>query len=128
MLKITAEISSLKLKDLVVKGMLEKKAEDITVMDMRKLENSVADFFVLCSANSDTQVGAIADSIEEEVSKNSKQNPWHREGTKEKEWVLLDYVNVVAHVFRFSKREFYGLENVWGDAIIEKVREESVSE
>jgi len=128
MSKKVADISSAELKNLVVLGMQEKKAEDVIVLDLREIENAVTDFFVLCSANSDTQVGAIADAIEEEVHKKAHQNPWHSEGKKEREWVLIDYVNVVAHIFRSSKREFYGLENIWGDAKIERISEKSMSE
>lgn len=120
----TTEISSEELKDIIVAGMQEKKAEDIVVLDLRKLPNAVSDFFVLSSGNSDTQVGAIADSVEEEVYKTIGQNPWNFEGKKEQEWVLIDYVDVVAHVFRWSKREFYNLENVWGDAVVTKINEE----
>lgn len=102
--------------DWVVQGMLEKKAFDIVVMDMKGVKNAVADFFIICSGNSDTQVDAIADSIEEQVFKNSKQNPWKREGKQNKEWIITDYVDVVAHVFKKDKRVFYALEELWGDA------------
>jgi len=121
------EIVSTELKDLVIKGMQEKKAEDIVVLDLRKLKNAVAEFFVICSANSDPQVAAIADSIEAEVHKITKQHPWHSEGKKEREWVLTDYVTVVAHTFKRAKREFFGLENLWGDAEITRIEEESIN-
>ena len=107
-----------KLSRVVVKGMQEKKASDILVMDLRLVKNAVADFFVICSGNSDKQIAAIADSVDEVVFKNLKENPWHSEGKKNKEWMLLDYVNVVAHVFKKDKREFYALEKLWGDAEI----------
>ena len=85
------------LTDLVVKGMLEKKAHDITVMDLQNVKNAVADYFVLCTANSDTQADAIADSIEKEVFVGSKENAWQKEGKQNREWILIDYVSVVAH-------------------------------
>ena len=107
-----------KLSDIIVKGMQEKKAMDIVVLDLRKVKNAVADFFVLCSGNSDKQLDAIADSIDAEVFKELKENPWHIEGKNNKEWMLLDYINVVAHVFRKDRREFYALEKLWGDAEI----------
>ena len=107
-----------KLSQVVVKGMQEKKASDIVVIDLRKIKNAVADFFVLCSGNSDTQLDAIADSVDEEVFKTFKENPWHSEGRQNKEWVLLDYSNVVVHIFKHERREFYALENLWGDANI----------
>ena len=102
--------------ELVVEGMQEKKATDITILDLREVKNAIADFFVICSGNSDTQIDAISDSIEEVVYKNSSQNPWKREGRQNKEWVLIDYVDVVAHVFKKEKREFYAIEELWGDA------------
>lgn len=106
------------LTEIVVKGMQEKKASAITVMDLRNVKNAVADFFVICSGNSDTQVEAIAESVDKEVSEHLSQNPWHREGKENKEWLLLDYIDVVAHIFIPEKRKFYGLENLWGDATI----------
>jgi ribosome-associated protein len=116
--------SSELLSDLIVNGMQEKKATDIVVMDLRKVKNAVADFFVVCSGNSDKQLDAIADSIDAEVYKALKENPWHIEGKNNKEWMLLDYIDVVAHVFRKDRREFYALERLWGDAeIIEIVNE-----
>ena len=109
------------LADIVVKGMQEKKATDIVVINLKSLKNAVSDYFVIASANSDTQLDAIASSIEEEVFKAIRQNPWQSEGRMNKEWVLLDYVDVVAHVFLKDKREFYALEELWGDAGIERV-------
>ncbi|MBA4054495.1 MAG: ribosome silencing factor [Marivirga sp.] len=113
--------SSEKLSDVIVKGMQEKKAADIVVMDLRKIKNAVADFFVICSGNSDKQLDAISDSIDAEVSKTLKENPWHTEGKNNKEWLLLDYIDVVAHVFRKDRREFYALERLWGDAEITEI-------
>jgi ribosome-associated protein len=111
------------LSDVIVKGMLEKKAADIVVMDLRKVKNSIADFFIICSGSSDKQIDAIADSIDEEVFKTLKENVWHSEGKNNKEWMLLDYVDVVAHVFRKDRREFYSLERLWGDADIREIKE-----
>lgn len=108
--------SSKKLCDAIVKGMVEKKASDILVMDLRKVKNAVADFFVICSGGSDKQLDAITQSIDEEVFKALKENPWHVEGKNNKEWMLLDYFDVVAHVFRKDKRDFFALEKLWGDA------------
>jgi len=105
-----------KLADLVVKGMQEKKASDIVVMDLRDVKNAVADFFVLCSGNSDKQLSAISDSVDEFVYKDLNENPWHSEGKNNKEWMLLDYISVVVHIFKKDRREFYALEKLWGDA------------
>jgi ribosome-associated protein len=116
-------LTSSALSEHVVAGMLDKKASDIVVMDLRKVPNAIADYFIICSGNSDTQVDAISDSIEEKVHKESKQNPWHLEGKENKEWILLDYVDVVAHVFKRDKRTFYGLEELWGDAKITTIEQ-----
>jgi ribosome-associated protein len=113
--------NSEKLSEVIVKGMQEKKALDIVVMDLRKVKNAVADFFIVCSGNSDKQLDAIADSIDAEVFKALKENPWHIEGKNNKEWMLLDYTDVVAHVFRKDRREFYALERLWGDAEITEI-------
>jgi ribosome-associated protein len=110
-----------KLSKAVVAGMQEKKAQDIVVMDMREIKNAVADFFVICSGSSDKQLEAIARSIDEEVEKKMKESPWHIEGKNNKEWMILDYISVVAHVFRKDRREFYALERLWGDAHITEI-------
>jgi ribosome-associated protein len=115
--------SSKKLCDAIVKGMLEKKAADILVMDLRNVKNAVADYFVICSGGSDKQLDAIADSVDEEVYKAIKENPWHVEGKNNKEWMLLDYFDVVAHIFRKDKRDFFALEKLWGDAEITEIKE-----
>jgi len=115
--------NSEKLCDAIVKGMQEKKAVDILVMDLRKVKNAVADFFVICSGGSDKQLDAIADSIDEEVFKSVKENPWHVEGKSNKEWMLLDYFDVVAHIFRKDRRDFFALEKLWGDAEMTEIQE-----
>jgi ribosome-associated protein len=115
--------SSQKLSSLIVKGMQEKKANDIVLMDLRKVKNAVADFFVICSGNSDKQLDAIADSIDAEVYKGLNENPWHVEGKNNKEWMILDYTNVVAHIFRKDRRSFYALEKLWGDAEITEIED-----
>ncbi len=117
-------ISSEQLCQLVVKGMQEKKAVDVVVMDLREIKNAITDFFVICTGNSDTQIDAIADSIEAEVYKLIGEHPWQREGKEAKEWILIDYVDVVAHVFKKDRREYYGLEQLWGDAQVTYVEEE----
>ncbi|WP_448520353.1 ribosome silencing factor [Rhodoflexus sp.] len=104
------------LSRVVAEGMLEKKGIDIVIMDLRKATNAVTDFFVICSANSDTQVEAIMNSIEEQVHKHLGEWPWQKEGKSNLEWIILDYVSVVAHIFKKEKRQFYGLEDLWGDA------------
>ena len=115
------EVSSNVLSECVADGMLEKKASNVVVMDLRAVKHAVADFFVICNGNSHAQIDAISQSVEENVHKHSKQNPWKREGQQNKEWILLDYVDVVAHIFNKEKRVFYGLEELWGNAKITRV-------
>lgn len=109
------------LAEVIVKGMEEKKAKNIVMMDLRGVSGSVSDFFVICHGDSDKQVEAIARSIEEEVYKTLKEDPWGREGLTNCEWALIDYINVTAHVFLNEKRDFYQLERLWGDAKITKI-------
>jgi len=115
--------NSEKLSEAIVRGMQEKKGFDIVVLDLRKVKNAVADFFVICSGNSDKQLDAISESIDEFVFKKVKESPWHSEGKNNKEWMLLDYINVVAHVFKKDKRNFYALEKLWGDAEISRIED-----
>ncbi|MBX2897045.1 MAG: ribosome silencing factor [Cyclobacteriaceae bacterium] len=112
-----------KLSKAIVSGMQEKKASGIVVLDLRKVKNAVADFFVICSGNSDKQLEAIADSIDDEVFKSMNEKPWHVEGKNNKEWMILDYISVVSHVFRKDRREFYSLEKLWGDAEITEIED-----
>lgn len=109
------------LKDLIVEGMQEKKAKDIVCIDLRNIKNAVADFFVVCHADSRTHIDAIARSVEEYVFKKQGEDPIHTEGISNSEWVLLDYFSVVAHVFRQEQREFYGIERLWADAEIKRI-------
>ena len=105
----------------VLTGMTAREIDDLHYDDVRGLGDAVADFFVICSGNSDKQLDAISDSIDAEVFKKFQENPWHTEGKNNKEWMLLDYINVVAHVFRKDRREYYALERLWGDADITEV-------
>lgn len=107
----------------VIEGMLERKGKDIVVLDMRKIDHAISDFFVICHGDSTTQVDAIGRSIEEQTLKDLNEKPWHREGFENAQWVLLDFVNVVAHVFHKDYRDFYALEELWADAEIREVDE-----
>ena len=106
------------LSELAIHGMQEKKGNEIVRLDLRNIFSSVSDYFVICHADSTTQVRAIANSVEEEIFKATQQDPWRKEGLENSEWILLDYVDVVVHIFRTDKREFYGVEDLWGDAEI----------
>lgn len=111
------------LVDAIVEGMLDKKGHQILVLDLRPTGNSMADWFVICHGNSNTQADAIADSVEETVRKKLNIKPWHTEGFQNAEWILLDYVNVVVHVFQEPIRDFYRLEKLWADAPTVKIEE-----
>ena len=100
----------------IIKGMEEVKAQEIQILDLRSVENTVCDYFVICSGTSNTQVNAIVNSVQKIVSKSLKEKPWHIEGSDNAEWVLMDYVHVVVHVFQKHIREFYDIEGLWGDA------------
>ena len=118
------EISSEELSQLVVKGMQERKATNIVVMDMRKVKNAFTDYFVVSSGNSDTQVEAIAESVDKEVWEATRTNPRSTEGKANREWILVDYYDVIVHVFKKDRREFYKLEELWGDAEFTYVEEQ----
>ncbi len=101
---------------------LTKKAHAVTIMDLRKVTD-IADFFVVCSADSDVQVKAVADAVAD-GTEGFGVSPWHREGLSQRQWILLDYVDVVVHVFHKEMRKFYGLEKIWGEAKFETVEDE----
>jgi ribosome-associated protein len=108
---------SIILIDKIIQGIENVKGESIQKMDLRKIENTPFEFFVICSGSSNTQVSAIVSSIQKNVSKTLHEKPLHTEGLETSEWVLIDYVNVVVHVFQRKTREFYNIEELWGDAI-----------
>ncbi|MBB5397392.1 MULTISPECIES: ribosome silencing factor [unclassified Mucilaginibacter] len=110
------------ISELAIHGMQEKKGNDLVRLDLRNVNSSVADYFVICHADSATQVKAIANSVEEEIYKALQQDPWRKEGLEYGEWILLDYIDVVIHIFRTDKREFYGVEDLWGDAEIKSYK------
>ena len=102
----------------IIKGIEEVKGNDIDILDLRDIENTVCDYFIICNGTSNTQVNAIVNSVQKTVSKELKDKPWHVEGADNAEWVLMDYVDIVVHVFQKHVREFYNIEGLWGDAKI----------
>jgi len=104
------------LADTIVEGMQENKAEDIVVLDLREIDSAVCDFFVICSGESSTQVDGISKAIMRQTRQEIGDKPWNIEGRASSEWVLLDYFNVVAHVFHKEQRTFFDLEDLWADA------------
>lgn len=105
----------------IIKGIEEVKGNDIDILDLRALENTVCDYFVICNGNSNTQVNAIVNSIQKTVSKELKDKPWHVEGAEVADWILMDYVHIVVHVFQKHIREYYNIESLWGDAKITSI-------
>ncbi|MDF0719280.1 MULTISPECIES: ribosome silencing factor [Chryseobacterium group] len=107
--------------DKIVDAVQDTKGEDIMIFDLSKIENSVAETFIICSANSNTQVSAIAGNIEKKVRNDLQERPWHVEGSENAMWVLVDYVSVVVHIFQKHIREYYEIEELWGDAKITRI-------
>ncbi|EAR14221.1 MULTISPECIES: ribosome silencing factor [Robiginitalea] len=110
------EASADELIALILHGIEEVKGLDINLLDLRAIDNTVCDYFVICNGTSNTHVNAIVNSIQKTVSKAINDKPWHVEGSENAEWVLMDYVNVVVHVFQKHVREYYDIEGLWGDA------------
>ena len=108
--------SSDELIALIIDGIEDVKGVEINLLDLRDIDNTVCDFFIICNGTSNTHVNAIVSSVQKKVSKTIKTKPWHVEGTDNSEWVLMDYVNVVVHVFQRPIRERYDIEGLWGDA------------
>jgi ribosome-associated protein len=107
----------------VVKGIFEKKGLNVLKIDLRKLETRIADYFIICHGSSKTQVDSISYSVEDTVRKETGEKPLHVEGTENCFWVLIDYGNVIVHVFQEEYRNFYSLESLWADAHIEKMED-----
>jgi ribosome-associated protein len=106
-----------------VKGIEEKKGSEIVCINLKKIPNNACDYFLICEGNSRTQVQAIAGSVEEFVKKNTGDRPWHIEGMENGEWILMDYVDVVVHIFQPEARSHYNLENMWADADVRRLDE-----
>ncbi len=109
-------ISPDQLISVIISGIEDVKGKEINILDLRDIENTVCDYFIVCEGTSNTQVNAIVNSIQKKVSKELKDHPWHVEGEDNAEWVLMDYVNVVVHVFQKHTRDYYDIESLWGDA------------
>ncbi len=114
---------SLLLVNSILEGIFEKKGENVVKLDMRNLDNSVCDYFIICDARSGTQVDSIADSVLETVKKQTGERPHHKEGLDNCFWVLLDYTDVIVHIFMEQYRSFYNLEALWADAKAEVVED-----
>jgi len=114
------------LLEAIIAGIREKKGKMIRKFDLTGLTYASTDYFIICHGDSSRQAVALADSIEHEVSQATGEKPWHVEGLQNAQWVLMDYVNVVVHVFFKEARDFYDIENLWGDAVITEIEEEEI--
>jgi ribosome-associated protein len=109
--------------EIAIKGLQELKGENIVGIDLRGLDNAVCDYFIVCTGTSSTHVNALAESVKDELKKTLNERPWRSEGFGNAEWIILDYVNTVIHIFQQEAREFYNLEGLWADAKINKIEE-----
>ena len=106
----------------IIRGIEGVKGQKISILDLRKIENTVCEYFIVCEGTSNTQINAISGSVQKTVSKAIQDKPWHIEGEANAEWILLDYVNVVVHIFQKHIREYYDIESLWGDAKITDIQ------
>ncbi|NER18400.1 ribosome silencing factor [Spongiivirga citrea] len=113
---VKENVSADELISTIISGIEDVKGHDIDILDLREIENTVCDYFIITNGTSNTQVNAIVNSIQKKVSKVHQNKPWHVEGSDNAEWILIDYVNIVVHVFQKHIREFYDIESLWGDA------------
>lgn len=119
----TKTADSAKLIEVITEALLDRKAEDITVLDVSEL-TTLADNFVICHAQTDVQIKAIADNVNKETKEKLDEKAWKEEGREARRWVILDYVNVVVHIFKEELREYYSLERMWNDAPTQKIEDE----
>ena len=110
------ETKSKQLVDAVVEGIQEKKGKNIAILDLTGLEHTITDYFVICDGDSNVHVDAVSDSVEDYIREKLSEKPYHIEGRENAQWILIDYVDVVVHLFQHSVRDFYNLESLWADA------------
>ena len=124
MTRAVTTVNSKELSQIAIQGIQEKKGKQICCLNLKEIENAVSDYFVICQGDSNTQVNAIAESVIKEVEEATGDRPWQTEGFKNAEWILIDYADVVIHVFQKQAREFYNLEGLWADAEITTIEDE----
>ena len=107
----------------IIKAMKQHKGKEVVSLDLREIETAICDFFIICHGTSSTHLSSIVDNVRKDVSKLLKEKPWHIEGESNKEWILMDYFDVVVHIFNQEKRNFYKLENLWADAQIKYIEQ-----
>lgn len=118
----TKTADSDKLIDIITEAMLDRKAEDITILDVHEL-TTLTDKFIVCHASTDVQIKAIANNVLQETKEKLGEKAWKEEGLESRRWVILDYVNVVVHIFKKELREYYSLERMWNDAAVTRIED-----
>ena len=111
------------LAKVIIKVIKQHKGKEVVSLDLREIETAICDFFIICHGTSSTHLSSIVDNVRKDVSKLMKEKPWHTEGESNKEWILMDYFDVVVHIFNQEKRDFYKLENLWADAQIKYIEQ-----
>jgi ribosome-associated protein len=114
------------LTELAIKALQEKKGHEITCLDLRQLKTSITDMFIVCHGDSTTQVDALARSVEDVIYKETGENPMYKEGAENAQWILLDYINVVIHIFQKEFRDYYGIERLWADAQVRQLPDDKI--
>ena len=122
MAKSKTQSASSMLAGIIIKGLQEKKGLEIVSIDLKNLKNAISDYFIVCHGTSRPHVEALADSVQQEVKLAVGANPWHAEGFENSEWILLDFVDVVVHIFQEPRRRFYNLESLWADAEVTEIK------
>lgn len=113
--------SSQYLAELAIEAIQDVKGKEILCIDLRNIQNAVSDYFIICHGTSDTHVDAISNSVEKQLHQKANEDPIHKEGKENAEWILLDYFNVVVHIFKEEARRFYNLEKLWADADVKEI-------
>ncbi len=110
-----------KLLQSIIEGIQEKKGKNITQIQLKGIQGAICDYFVICEGNTPTQVSALAESVEEVVKKNTKESPIRVQGQQRAEWIGMDYGNIIVHIFVPELRQYYNLDHLWEDALMERV-------
>lgn len=108
---------------IIIESIKQHKGKEMVSLDLRKIETAICDFFIICHGTSNTHIASITENVRKDISKQMREKPWHTEGEANKEWILMDYFNVVVHIFNKEKRDFYKLENLWADANIKYIEQ-----
>ena len=108
---------------IIIESIKQHKGKEVVSLDLREIETAVCDFFIICHGTSNTHIASITENVRKDISKQMREKPWHTEGEANKEWILMDYFNVVVHIFNKEKRNFYKLENLWADANIKYIEQ-----